>query len=70
MAGFWLWLICYGLDRFTQWIGGEHDRKSLTASDLIGRLSNQYHIRDLVVREPDIEATIRRIYEERLLEKQ
>jgi ABC-type uncharacterized transport system ATPase subunit len=35
---------------------------------LIGRLSAQYRIRDLAVREPDIEATIRRIYEERLLE--
>ncbi|HBY06323.1 MAG TPA: hypothetical protein DEH22_00480 [Chloroflexi bacterium] len=43
-------------------------RGELTASDLIGRLSAQYRIRDLEVREPEIEATIRRIYEERLLE--
>lgn len=45
------------------------DRKTLTASELIGRISAQYRIRDLSVREPDIEATVRRIYEERLLEK-
>ena len=43
-------------------------RTELTASELIGRLSALYRIRDLEVREPDIEATIRRIYEERLLE--
>jgi len=44
-------------------------RTAITASELIGRISAQYRIRDLEVREPDIEATIRRIYEERLLEK-
>jgi len=43
-------------------------RKELTASELIGRLSAQFRIRDLSVREPEIEVTIRRIYEERLLE--
>jgi ABC-2 type transport system ATP-binding protein len=43
-------------------------RDQLTASELIGRISDQYRIRDLEVREPEIEATIRRIYEERLLE--
>jgi ABC-2 type transport system ATP-binding protein len=45
------------------------DRQTITASELIGRLSARYRLRDLSVREPDIEATIRRIYEERLLEK-
>jgi ABC-2 type transport system ATP-binding protein len=44
-------------------------RAAITASELIGRISTQYRIRDLEVREPEIEATIRRIYEERLLEK-
>jgi ABC-2 type transport system ATP-binding protein len=44
------------------------ERQEITASQLIGRLSARYHIRDLEVREPDIEATVRRIYEERLLE--
>jgi ABC-2 type transport system ATP-binding protein len=44
------------------------ERGVITASELIGRLSARYRIRDLAVREPDIEATIRRIYEERLLE--
>ncbi len=44
-------------------------RNELTASDLIGRLSTQFRIRDLSVREPEIEVTIRRIYEERLLEE-
>jgi ABC-2 type transport system ATP-binding protein len=43
------------------------ERDVVTASELIGRLSARYHIRDLSVREPDIEATVRRIYQERLL---
>jgi len=43
------------------------ERGTITASELIGRVSAKYRIRDLEVREPDIEATIRRIYEERLL---
>jgi ABC-2 type transport system ATP-binding protein len=46
----------------------EFERDSLTASTLIGRLSEKYRIQDLEVREPDIEATIRRIYEEKLFE--
>jgi ABC-2 type transport system ATP-binding protein len=44
------------------------DRRDITASELIGRVSACYRIQDLEVREPDIEDTIRRIYEERLLE--
>ena len=43
-------------------------RGQLTASDLIGQLSKRYRIRDLEVRDPGIESTIRRIYEDRLLE--
>ena len=46
------------------------DRSAITASELIGRLSAHYPIRDLQVREPEIEETVRRIYEERLLENQ
>jgi ABC-2 type transport system ATP-binding protein len=46
----------------------EFERGTLTASVLIGRLSEKYRIQDLEVREPEIEATIRRIYEEKLLE--
>jgi ABC-2 type transport system ATP-binding protein len=46
------------------------DRGAITASELIGRLSAHYPIRDLQVREPEIEETVRRIYEERLLENQ
>jgi len=46
----------------------QFERGDLTASELIGRLSARYRIRDLAVREPDIEGTVRRIYEERLLE--
>jgi ABC-2 type transport system ATP-binding protein len=46
----------------------EFDRASISASDLIGRLSGLYRVRDLSVREPAIEDTIRRIYEERLLD--
>jgi ABC-2 type transport system ATP-binding protein len=44
------------------------ERNAITASELIGRLSARYQIRDLQVREPEIEDTVRRIYEERLLE--
>jgi ABC-2 type transport system ATP-binding protein len=47
----------------------QFEREQITASELIGRLSERYRIRDLAVREADIEATVRRIYEERLLEK-
>ena len=46
----------------------QFERKTITASELIGRLSARYQIHDLEVREPEIEATVRRIYEERLLE--
>ncbi|RPI33335.1 MAG: ATP-binding cassette domain-containing protein [Chloroflexota bacterium] len=45
----------------------QFERTAITASELIGRLSACYRIRDLEVREPDIESTIRRIYEEHLL---
>ena len=46
----------------------EFERDVTAASDLITRLTAKYKVRDLEVREPEIEATIRRIYEERLLE--
>jgi ABC-2 type transport system ATP-binding protein len=46
----------------------QFNRNSITASDLIGRLSARYRIRDLTVTEPAIEDVIRRIYEERLLD--
>jgi ABC-2 type transport system ATP-binding protein len=45
----------------------EFERGVLAASALIQRLSQHYRIRDLEMREPDLEATIRRIYEEDLL---
>jgi len=44
-------------------------RQEITASELISKLSARFRIRDLEVREPDIEETVRRIYEERLLER-
>jgi ABC-2 type transport system ATP-binding protein len=47
----------------------QFERNAITASELIGRLSAKYRIRDLAAREPDIEETVRRIYEERLLER-
>ncbi len=46
------------------------DRHTVSASELIGRLSTRYQILDLQVREPQIEDTVRRIYEERLLEQE
>ena len=48
----------------------QFEKSTVTASELIGRVSQRYRIRDLEVREPDIETTIRRIYEERLLESE
>ncbi len=47
----------------------QFDRNAITASALIGRISARYRILDLTVTEPAIEDTIRRIYEERLLEQ-
>jgi ABC-2 type transport system ATP-binding protein len=44
------------------------ERNTITASELIGRLSDQFRVQDLEVREPDIEETVRRIYEQRLLQ--
>lgn len=46
----------------------QFDRGNLSASELIGRISTHYRIQDLSVREPEIESTIRRIYQERLLD--
>jgi len=48
----------------------QFERSRITASALIGQLSAHYQIRDLQVREPEIEETVRRIYEERLLEQE
>mgnify|MGYP006302203471 CR=1 FL=1 len=48
----------------------QFERGTVTASALIGRLSERYRIRDLAVREPELEVTIRRIYQERLLHPQ
>jgi ABC-2 type transport system ATP-binding protein len=44
-------------------------RKDITASELIGRLSQRYRIHDISVREPEVEATIRKIYQDQLLKK-
>lgn len=45
------------------------ERGAMTASELIGLISARFRIQDLQVQEPEIEATIRRIYEENLLIK-
>lgn len=45
----------------------QFEAQAISASALIGRLSQRYRIRDLQVQEPSIEDTIRRIYEQRLL---
>jgi ABC-2 type transport system ATP-binding protein len=47
----------------------QFNRNQVTASELISRLAQKYRIRDLQVLEPKIEDTIRKIYEERLLER-
>jgi ABC-2 type transport system ATP-binding protein len=43
------------------------DRSTLSASDLISRISAKYSIQDISVQEPEIEVTIRNIYENKLL---
>lgn len=43
------------------------DRSTLSVSDLISRISALYSIRDISVQEPEIEVTIRNIYEGKLL---
>lgn len=43
-------------------------RADASAADLIGRLSARFQLDDLAVREPDIEETLRRIYEVGLLD--
>jgi ABC-2 type transport system ATP-binding protein len=43
------------------------DRSKLSASDLISRISARYSLRDIAVQEPEIEVTIRNIYEGKLL---
>ena len=45
-------------------------RGAISASDLIQRLSAQYRIEDLSVQEPQIEDTVRRIYEQGLLKRE
>jgi ABC-2 type transport system ATP-binding protein len=45
-------------------------REDLSASELIARISGRYRILDLSVREPEIEETVRRIYEKQLLQEQ
>jgi ABC-2 type transport system ATP-binding protein len=45
----------------------QFERSTITASQLINLLSSRFRILDLSVKEPEIEATIRRIYEEGLL---
>ena len=42
-------------------------RDAVSASELISRIAAQYRMLDLSVREPDIEATVRKIYQEELL---
>ncbi|MEO8084457.1 MAG: ATP-binding cassette domain-containing protein [Ardenticatenales bacterium] len=44
------------------------DREGVSAADLIAQLTRRLRVVDLALKEPDIEATVRRIYEERLLD--
>ncbi|MDQ3702214.1 MAG: ATP-binding cassette domain-containing protein [Chloroflexota bacterium] len=41
-------------------------RTDTTAADLIAAVASRYHLRDLTIEEPEIEAIVRRIYEEGL----
>lgn len=42
------------------------NRETITASELISRVTSRYEIRDLTIEEPEIEEIVRRIYEEGL----
>jgi ABC-2 type transport system ATP-binding protein len=55
-------------DQLDRRVTYQFHRDQVTASELIGQLSKHYRIQDLEVRDPEIESTIRRIYEDRLLE--
>ncbi|HWG84783.1 MAG TPA: ATP-binding cassette domain-containing protein [Deinococcales bacterium] len=44
-------------------------RGGITAGELIRRLSDRMNVRDISILEPDIEATVREIYERKLLER-
>jgi ABC-2 type transport system ATP-binding protein len=50
--------------------GAQQPDGGVTASELIARLSARYRLADLSVREPEIEETVRRIYELRLLDRE
>lgn len=50
-----------------RWVTYQFHRDDLSASQLINILSSKYRIQDLSVKEPEIENTIRRIYEGNLL---
>ncbi|MFN8424151.1 MAG: hypothetical protein U0470_12500 [Anaerolineae bacterium] len=45
------------------------DRDAVSAADLIAQVTRRLRVVDLALKEPDIEATVRRIYEERLLDR-
>jgi ABC-2 type transport system ATP-binding protein len=45
----------------------QFERHALTAAELIARIAARYRIQDLSVKEPEIEETVRRIYEQKLL---
>lgn len=45
------------------------DRDAVSAADLIAEVTRRLRVVDLALKEPDIEATVRRIYEERLLDR-
>ncbi|MDW8111202.1 MAG: ATP-binding cassette domain-containing protein [Candidatus Bipolaricaulota bacterium] len=55
------------ISREGQRVAYRFPRGQLSASELIQRLASRYRIIDVTVREPAIEDTVRRIYEEKLL---
>lgn len=56
------------VDRHERRVTLRFARDAVSASELIGRVAARYRVADLTVREPSVEATVRRIYEERLLD--
>ena len=44
------------------------DRDAMSAAELIARVTQRLRVVDLALKEPDIETTVRRIYEDRLLD--
>jgi ABC-2 type transport system ATP-binding protein len=47
----------------------QFNRQGINVAEIIAAVSARYHIQDISLREPDVEETIRRIYQDKLLQE-